>query len=148
MLKVYYAPRTRAVRVIWLLEELGLPYSLARVEFMPTTREFFIQKSPLGKLPKLEDGDVVICESDAIVEYILERHGAGRLAPAIGSPNRPALLQWLHFAESTAFSPLGIVVWLSRYRKDVAEHAKLIAKARARSLPRSSSARSTRPLRH
>jgi len=132
MLKLWYAPRTRAVRVVWLLEELGLPYTLERVEFAPTSSEFFIQKTPLGKVPVLEDGDVVMGESGAIIEYVLERYGNGRLAPAIGSPKRAAFLQWLHFAESTAFPPLGIVIWLTRYRADSGEYEALIADSRAR----------------
>ena len=74
MIKLYYAPRTRSVRIAWLLEELGLPYALERVEFQPPARDFFVQKTPLGKLPTIEDGDVVMGESGAIVEYILERY--------------------------------------------------------------------------
>ena len=132
MLKLYYAPRTRSVRVAWLLEELGVPYLVERVEFQPPSRDFFVQRTPLKKLPTIEDGEVVMAESGAIVEYILERYGAGHLAPAIGSPLRPAFLQWLHFAESTAFPPLGIVVWLTLYRTDAAEHPALIDDARAR----------------
>jgi glutathione S-transferase len=132
MLKVWYAPRTRAVRVVWLLEELGLPYTLERVEFAPTSSEFFIQKTPLGKLPVLEDGEVVMCESGAIVEYVLERYANGRLAPPVGSPLRASFLQWLHFAESTLFPPLGIVVWLTRYRGDSQQYETLIADSRAR----------------
>jgi len=134
VIKLYYAPRTRCVRIVWLLEELGLPYQLQRVEFLPPEKAFFSQKTPLGKLPTIEDGDVVMCESGAIVEYILERYGAGRLAPPIGSPGRAAFLQWLHFAESTAFPPLGIIVWLTRYRSDAEQQAVLIQDARARAV--------------
>lgn len=119
MLKLYHAPRTRSVRILWLLEELGLPYELERGEFVPPATKFFGQKTPTGKYPTIEDGDVVMCESGAIVEYILERYGEGRLAPAPGSEGRPAFLQWLHYAESTAFPPLGVVVWLSRDRETV-----------------------------
>jgi glutathione S-transferase len=133
VIKLYYAPHTRAVRVVWLLEELGLPYELQRVEFQPPARKFFVQKSPLGKIPTLEDGDVLMCESGAIVEYLLERYGNGRLAPPIGSPRRAAFLQWLHFAESTAFPPLGIVIWLVLYRGNVPDEQKLVADARERS---------------
>jgi glutathione S-transferase len=132
MIKLWYAPRTRSVRIVWLLEELGLPYELERVEFLPPAKSFFAQKTPLGKLPVIEDGEVVMCESGAIVEYVLERYGEGRLAPPPGSPERAAFLQWLHFAESTAFPPLGIVVWLTGYRDDAAAHAKIIEDARAR----------------
>jgi glutathione S-transferase len=72
MLKLYFAPRTRAVRVRWLLEELGLPHELARVEFNRPSHTF-AQSTPLGKLPVIEDGDTTIGESGAIVEYIIER---------------------------------------------------------------------------
>jgi len=132
VIKLYYAPLTRAIRIVWLLEELELPYQLERVEFLPPQKNFFSQKTPLGKLPTIEDGEVVMCESGAIVEYILERYGAGRLAPPIGSPARAAFLQWLHFAESTAFPPLGIIVWLTRYRGDAEQQAALLEDARTR----------------
>ena len=132
MIKLYFAPRTRAVRVLWLLEELGLPYELKRVEFRPPVGNFFSQPTPLGKLPTIEDGEVVMCESGAIVEYILERHGGGRLAPLVGSPERGPFLQWLHFSESTAFPPLGIIVWLTAYRPDGDDHAVIVADARVR----------------
>src|SRR5262245_32022870 len=132
MIKLYFAPRTRSVRVLWLLEELGVPYVLERVAFRPPARNFFSQSTPLGKFPTLEDGDIVMCESGAIVEYVLERYGAGRLAPAIGRPERAAFLQWLHFSESTAFPPLGILVWLTLYRTDTENHAVLLDDARRR----------------
>lgn len=131
-LKLYFAPRTRSVRVLWLLEELGLPYELERVEFLPPEKKFFAQQTPTKKLPTLEDGDVVMCESGAIVEYLLERYGEGRLAPPVGSRDRAAYLQWLHFAESTAFPPLGIVVWLTRYRSDTPHTAEILDDARGR----------------
>ena len=132
MLELYHAPNTRSVRVRWLLEELELPYQLRRVAFRPPARSFFGQDTPTGKLPTLVDGDVVICESGAIVEYLIERHGDGRLAPEPGSPERGAYLQWLHFAEATAFPPLGIVVWLSRYREKEGDDPALLADARER----------------
>ena len=132
MIKLYYAPRTRSVRILWLLEELGLPYELERVEFIPTQREFFAQKTPLGKLPTIEDGDVIMCESGAIVEYLLERYGEGRLAPAPGTAERARFLQWLHFAESTAFPPLGILAWLTMYRDDGDSHVAIVEDARKR----------------
>ena len=132
MIKLYFAPRTRAVRILWLLEELGLPYALERVDFLPPAKNFFAQRTPLGKLPTLEDGDVIMCESGAIVEYILERYGKGRLAPPVGTRERAQFLQWLHFAESTAFPPLGILVWLTLYRSDAEHQSALIQDARAR----------------
>jgi glutathione S-transferase len=132
MIKLWFAPRTRSVRVLWLLEELGLPYQLERVTFQPPATRFHVQATPTGKFPTIRDGDVVMAESGAIVEYLLERYGDGRLAPPIGSPERPAFLQWLHYAESTAFPPLGIVVWLSTYRSGESDDPELLADARAR----------------
>ena len=129
MIKLWFAPRTRAVRIAWLLEELGLPYALERVEFEPTATAFFAQKTPLGKLPVIEDNGIVLAESGAIMEYILEQYGDGRLAPAEGSPSRALYLQWLHFAESTAFPPIGIVIWLTLYRTDSASHPDLLRDA-------------------
>jgi len=132
VIKLSYAPRTRSIRVRWLLEELGLPHQREVVEFRPPAKNFFGQQTPLKKLPTLEDGDLVMCESGAILEYLLERYGEGRLAPPVGSPLRPRFLQWMHFADSTAFPPLGIVVWLVLYRQEGERNAELIADARGR----------------
>jgi glutathione S-transferase len=117
MLALYHSPMARSARIYWLLEELGIPYELKRVEFVPPERPF-AQSTPTGKLPTLEDGDVVLFESGAIVEYVLERYGDGRLAPPPGSPLRARYLQWVHFAESTAFAPLGNIAWHMMQRKD------------------------------
>jgi glutathione S-transferase len=132
MIELYYAPLTRAIRVLWLLEELGLRYQLHRVTFRPTVDRFFQQDTPTGKIPTLVDGEVVMCESGAIVEYVIERHGDGRLAPAPDASERAAYLQWLHFAEATAFAPLGNIAWLSRYRGEGDRYADLIADSKAR----------------
>lgn len=133
-MKVYSAPRTRSVRVVWLLEELGLAYELETVEFKPTSSEFFIQDTPTGKIPTLVDGDVVLAESGAILEYILERHAPGSdLSPRPGSPERGEYLQWMHFAESTAWVPIGNVVWLALYREG-RDGADLLQDARARAV--------------
>jgi glutathione S-transferase len=131
MLVLYYAPRTRAVRVRWLLEELDVPHELRRVAFHVPKRAF-AQETPLGKLPVIEDGAVTMCESGAIVEYVLERYGAGRLAPPIGSPVRGRFLQWVHFAEATAFPPLGVIVWHALYQGDADANPGAIAGARER----------------
>jgi glutathione S-transferase len=131
MITLYHAPRTRSVRILWLFEELGLPYELKKVEFVrPSTT--FSQRTPLGKLPVIEDGEVTICESGAILEYILERYGRGRLAPAVGSPLRGPFLQWLHFAEGTAYPPLGVIVWHTLYKGDADGLPSVIEDARDR----------------
>lgn len=134
MLELYFAPRTRSVRVRWLLEELNLPYQLHEVTFVPTQNQFFSQLTPTGKLPTLRDGEVVICESGAIVQYVLARYGNGQLAPASQHPDFGEYLQWMHFAESTAFPPLGIVIWLTVYRDDAEAHPELVADALERAV--------------
>ena len=110
MIKLWYAPLTRSFRVLWLLEELGLAYELKAVEFKIPSGRFFSQETPTGKLPTIEDGDLVLCESGAIVEYLVERYGEGRLAPPPGTSERGRYLQWIHMAESTVFPPVGVLV--------------------------------------
>lgn len=131
MLTLHYAPRTRSVRIRWLFEELGLPHELRRVPFVPPSA-VFSQSTPSGKFPVLEDGDVVISESGAILEYVLERYGDGRLAPPIGSPARGPFLQWVHFAESTAYPPLGNIIWFTFYKQNADALPVVIADARER----------------
>ena len=109
MIKLYHAPFSRSDRIHWLLEELGLPYELVNVEFARSAKPFS-QATPFGKLPVIEDGELVVSESGAIVEYLIERYGNGRLQPPVGSPLRPAYLQWIHFAEATAMPPLAELI--------------------------------------
>jgi len=120
MLTLYHSPMARSARIYWLLEELGIPYELKRVDFIQPERPFS-QSTPTGKIPTLADGDVTLFESGAILEWILERHGGGRLAPPLGSPARARFLQWIHFAESTAFTGLGNIAWHRLRRKDADE---------------------------
>jgi glutathione S-transferase len=101
MIKLYHAPMTRSIRIYWLLEELGIPYELSLVSFTPAKLPFS-QAVPWGKLPAIEDDWVTMFESGAILEYVLERYGNGRLAPKPGTPERAAFLQWVHFAEAAA----------------------------------------------
>jgi glutathione S-transferase len=108
MLKLHHAPFTRSVRVLWLLEELGLPCELVVLPPVSGTSPFS-QPTPTGKLPTLEDDGLVMFESIAIMEYILERHASGRLAPRRGSREWGLFLQWMHYSESTAFPPLGYI---------------------------------------
>lgn len=131
MPKLYYAPRTRAVRVRWLLEEMGLAHELARVEFRPEP-SMFAQATPLGKFPVLEDDGVVIGESGAIVEYLVERYDDGRLAPRPGSALRGPFLQWVHFSEGTAYPPLGVLLWHTLYRGDADQVPLAMEAARSR----------------
>ena len=132
MLKLYSAPRTRSIRVAWLFEEMGLEYELINGEFVRTGSAFYVQDTPTGKFPTIDDDGFVMFESGAIIEYVLARYGDGSLQPAVGSADYGEYLQWLHFADATAFSPLGILAWLTLYRDDADQHEGLIADAKKR----------------
>jgi len=112
MLKVHFVAGTRAGRVIWLLEELGLEYE---VNIMPFTKEGL--KSPehrsrhaLGRVPVLEDGEISIFESGAIIDYVLERHKNGGLKPSSDSSEFPFYLQWYHYCEGMVMPPMNQIV--------------------------------------
>ena len=117
MLTLYHAPKSRSVRVRWLLDELGLPHHVAARAFAELGEPEHLELHPLGKVPVLTDGNLVLLESGAIVQYLLETYGHGRLEPARGSRERPVFLQWLHFAEATLMPPLGLIVQHTRLRK-------------------------------
>ncbi len=132
MLKLYFAPRTRAVRIAWLLDELDVRYQLEKVEFAPPSGGTFSQRTPLGRLPVIEDDGMVMCESGAILEYILERYGDGRLAPSVGSPDRGPFLQWMYYAEASVYPPLGVIIMHTLYEKNADQVAVAIETATKR----------------
>ncbi len=111
-MKIYYAPNTRAVRIVWLFEELGLPYEIERFKLGdPAMRApQYLKVNPMGRVPTLEDGDLTISESGAIVQYVLARHGNGRLVPAVNSQDFGPYLQWLHYAEGMIMPPVNTIV--------------------------------------
>ena len=109
MITVHHLNNSRSQRVLWLLEELGLPYQIEKYERDAKTMlapPALLKVHPLGKSPVITDGETTVADSGAIVEYLIERYGNGRLAPAIGTPERLRWRYWLHFAEGTAMSPL------------------------------------------
>jgi len=112
MLKLHFAPNSRAGRIVWLLEELELPYELNRMDFSPKDLKSDEHRArhPLGRVPVLEDGDVTIYESGAIVEYVLERHKIGGLKPPVDAPTLPAYLQWFHYCEGMVMPPVNTIV--------------------------------------
>src|SRR6476646_5309500 len=109
MITVHHLNNSRSQRILWLLEELGLPYEIKRYQRDAQTMlapPELLKVHPLGKSPVITDGDTTVAESGAIIEYLLERYGNGRLVPAAGTPERLRYRYWLHFAEGTAMSPL------------------------------------------
>jgi glutathione S-transferase len=109
MITVHHLNNSRSQRVLWLLEELGVPYEIRKYERDAKTMLAppELQKvHPLGKSPVITDGDLTIAESGAILEYLVERYDRGTLAPAPGTPERLRWSYWMHFAEGSAMPPL------------------------------------------
>lgn len=117
MIQVHHLNNSRSQRVLWLLEELGLPYEIVKYQRDATTNlapESLKKIHPLGKSPVITDDGVTIIESGAILEYLVRKYGKGRLAPAESSPDWPRYLQLLHYAEGSAMLPVMLKLYLSR----------------------------------
>ena len=111
-MKLYFAPNSRAVRIAWLLEELGLEYEVEKYtvgDKALRTPEYY-KIHPMGRIPVLEDGETRIYESGAIVQYLLARHGNGKFVPDVDDPSFPEYLQWLHYAEGSIMGQVNILV--------------------------------------
>jgi glutathione S-transferase len=117
MIKIHHLNESRSQRILWLLEELGLAY-----EIVPYFRDAATRLAPpelkavrpLGKSPVMEDGAVKIAESGAIIEYLAAKYGDGRLARREDSPEWPAYIEWLHYAEGSAMLPLMLGMYTGR----------------------------------
>ena len=116
MLTIYHLETSRSERIVWLMEELGLAYKLEVYPRETTGAAPHPLKAihPLGKAPVIRDGDTVLAESGAIVDYIVHRHAEGRLAVRPEAPNYARYLYWLHFAEGSLMSLMLIALVLSR----------------------------------
>lgn len=109
MVTIYHRKGTRGVRVIWLCEELGIPYEIKVVDASPAFRDSagWRRISPTGKVPAMTDGALTMFESGAICDHLLERYGDGRLLPEPGTNESTLCRQWSWFAEATFARPLG-----------------------------------------
>jgi glutathione S-transferase len=117
MIVVHHLNESRSQRVLWLLEELGLPYEIRHYQRDTTTRlapPELMKVHPLGKSPVLESGGQMLIESGAIVDHLIRRHGAGRLQPAQDSTEYDRYQQWLHYAEGSAMLPLLLKLYVGR----------------------------------
>jgi glutathione S-transferase len=120
MIILHHLENSRSQRVLWLLEELGLPYEMRRYQRDAKTRlapPELQRVHPLGKSPVISDGEVTVAESGAIIEYLLDTYGKGRLRPAAGTPARRQFTYWLHFAEGSAMPYLLLKVVFERVRQ-------------------------------
>ena len=136
MIIVHHLNNSRSQRILWLLEELGLEYEIKKYQRDPKTMlapPELKAVHPLGKSPVISDGDTVVAESGAIVEYLVERYGNGRLAPAPGTAEKLKYTYFLHFAEGSAMSPLLMKLVFDRVENGpMPFFAKPIARAIAR----------------
>jgi glutathione S-transferase len=117
MLVVHHLNDSRSQRVLWLLEELDVPYEIRHYARDAKTRlapPELAAVHPLGKSPVLQDSSQTVIESGAIVDYLIRHYGAGRLQPAAGTPDFEAYNQWLHYAEGSAMLPLMLKLYVSR----------------------------------
>ena len=117
MIVVHHLNDSRSQRILWLLEELRLPYEIkayqrdAHTRFAPPELKAI---HPLGKSPVITDDGRVIIESGAIIDYVIRHHGAGKLQPNPATPAYDDYMQWLHFAEGSAMLPLLLKLYASR----------------------------------
>ena len=117
MIVVHHLNDSRSQRVLWLLEELGVPYEIRHYARNATTRlapPELVAVRPLGKSPVIEDDGLTVFESGAIVDYLIRHHGGGRLQPAAGTREFEAYNQWMHYAEGSAMLPLMLKLYVSR----------------------------------
>lgn len=117
MLVVHHLNESRSQRILWLLEELGTPYEIAFHQRDAETRlapPELIAVHPLGKSPVIVDDGRVVHESGAVIDYIIRKHGKGRMAPTPGTTEHEAYLQWLHYAEGSAMLPLMMLMYVMR----------------------------------
>ena len=109
MITVHHLNNSRSQRVLWLLEELGLDYEIVRYQRDPKTMlapASLRAIHPLGKSPVITDGDATVAESGAIIEYLVEKYGNGKLVPAAGTADKRRWTYFMHYAEGSAMSPL------------------------------------------
>lgn len=147
MIKVHHLEQSRSFRVLWLLEELGLPYDLVEYARHPTTRlapPELERINALGKSPVIEDDALTLFESGAIIDYLIRRHGGGRFAPDPASADYDRYQVWLHYAEGSAMLPVMLNLYVitrgaetpplrARLDDELTRHRDFVAAALARS---------------
>ena len=135
MITVHHLNNSRSQRVLWLLEELGCEYSLVRYQRDPHTLlapPELRRIHPLGKSPVVTDGAQTLAESGAIIQYLIDRYGNGRLRPPSGSPGHLRYTYWLHYAEGSAMPPLLLKLVFLRLPRGVPALIRPIVRAVAK----------------
>ncbi|MGB5444383.1 MAG: glutathione S-transferase [Psychromonas sp.] len=117
MIKLHHLNKSRSKRIIWLLEELNIKYEV--IPYLRDSVTFLAPPElksvhPLGKSPVIEDDGLIVAESGAITEYLIDKYADGKLAPKRGSQEYVAYSQWIHFAESSAILPLLLKMFVAK----------------------------------
>lgn len=135
-LKLYFAPRTRATRPRWLLEELGVPYELVELDLSKAEHKQlpYLRIHPLGKVPALVDGDQIIFESAAICMYLADKFPEKKLAPAVGTPERGQYYQWMVYAGATLEPPISEYANHTQFLPEDKRNPEIAAKAKEQAL--------------
>jgi len=129
-MELWHCPDSRSFRVLWALEELGLPYALHLLPFPPRLRApEYLQVNPLGTIPAFRDGELFMTESVAIVQYLATRHQPNELVVPIADAAYGTWLNWLYFGEATLTFPQTLII---RYRKLEPGRAEMVADDYAR----------------
>lgn len=133
MLTVHHLGKSQSERIVWLCEELGIPYELkhtARDSQTMLAPPPYKAMHPIGSAPVITDGDLVLAESGAIVEYIIAKYGNGRLALPASHPDFAQYLYWFHFANGTLQAGMGRLMILNRLKLDSGNPILVTSKAR------------------
>ena len=132
MMTLYYAPRTRAVRPRWVLEEVGAPYQLVRLDIRAgdQRKPDYLRINPNGSVPTLVDEGLTLFESAAICEYLTDRFPEAGLAPALGTAARGLYYQWIHFTMATLEPPIATIFAHTVAREEHARIPQLVTEAR------------------
>jgi glutathione S-transferase len=144
MIVVHHLNDSRSHRILWLLEELGLPYEVRRYrrDAMGSAPPELAAVHPLGKSPVITDGERTVFESGAIIDYVIRRHGGGRMQPDPSTADYDVYQQWMHYAEGSAMLPMVLNLYLShlgeagaplhpRVESEIANHFGFIDRALA-----------------
>ena len=136
MITIYHLNMSRSERIIWLMEELGLEYKLEKFQREPGMEAPASLRAihPLGKAPVIRDGDMVLIESGAIVEYISNRYANGKLSVAVNSRDYARYLQWMHFAEGSAMTQFLLSLFLGGMIPGIDQTSPWVARTKERTV--------------
>jgi glutathione S-transferase len=134
MITLYHSPQSRSIRPRWLLEEIGEPFEVKKVDLQAGAHKKpdYLKLNPNGAVPTLVDGDLVLFESAAICQYLADKYPAKKLAPAVGTPERGKYYQWIHYAMSGLEPPAVTIFEHTAMLPEAERLPQLVEKSRER----------------